>query len=730
MKRKLLLLLFVCTYSLCFSQPANDDCVNAEFINVTTSFLSVPFDITDASVNTESACEGDPLDDYIDVWFEFVMPTSGNLFINGSVSNNRFNIYDSCGGTEVACFQTTQTVSGLTQGNTYLIRVNRWLPQNIAGFQAFSIFALEPLPNDDCANAELIAVDETLQTVNFNIVEAQTNNDIGCDGESTTDIKDVWYNFTMPVDGVLEINSEAINRFAIYDACNGNEMACFDGSAFDIPYIIDNLTLNENYVLRVFRSSLLNNSQNQNFTIRAIIPAFPECESITPITLTTGSQDVAFDIDSAVYDYDFGCDANDADQYASFWYEFTMPVTGNLFVATPRATIWDACNGNIVHCNANDGAVIDNLVQGQSYILRYYIQLNDSPTEEFFEIIAYERLPNADCATPEVITGLSADNTTVFGQLRAGNLTNTNACEGTSDVEILELFYELTMPITGNLFIDTPEGNGIAVYDACNGTELYCNSSSDIIDSFKLISGLTQGQTYIIRLFDILEDFAGDGSPQAMNIRVYEQPSNDACSDAETIPTITDASQEIAFDTFGSFINFEETCVGTLERDIVDVWFEFTMPNYPFLYIESFSGNAFSIYNACNGNEMACFNGDNVIDNLIPNQTYVLRVFQLQDISMFHPNKSFNIYGSNSSLGVEEFDVNAVNIYPNPTRDFISIDGNAPVKLVTFYNVLGKRVLQTTKTQNISMALLPKGMYFVRIETENGTSITKKILKN
>ena len=141
------------------AQPANDDCANAQFIDVTTTFQIVPFNLTSASVNSESACAGDPVDNYIDVWFEFVMPTSGSLVINGSVSNNRFNIYDSCNGNEIACFQTTSSVQGLIQGNTYLLRVNRWLPQDIAGFQEFFIYALEPLPNDDCNNSENIIID-------------------------------------------------------------------------------------------------------------------------------------------------------------------------------------------------------------------------------------------------------------------------------------------------------------------------------------------------------------------------------------------------------------------------------------------------------------------------------------------------------------------------------------------------------------------------------------------
>ncbi|WP_456379104.1 hypothetical protein, partial [Lutibacter sp.] len=52
----LLTILFLTQFT--FSQPANDDCSTAESIIVTTTAISVPFDINTATINNEVGCSG------------------------------------------------------------------------------------------------------------------------------------------------------------------------------------------------------------------------------------------------------------------------------------------------------------------------------------------------------------------------------------------------------------------------------------------------------------------------------------------------------------------------------------------------------------------------------------------------------------------------------------------------------------------------------------------------
>jgi hypothetical protein len=657
------------------------------------------------------------------------MPTSCKLSINGSVAINGFNIYDSCNGTEIDCFSTNELVEGLVEGNSYLLRVRRRQSQNIETFQEFYIYALEPLPNDTCSNSENIEVDTALQTISFNIIEAETNNEVGCEGESPEDYRDIWYNFTMPVNGSIEISSgTSINRFALYDSCNGTQISCFNDSDSLSSYI-DNLTQNENYTLRVFRSNS-NNPNAQSFTIRAIELSYPTCQNIQPLTVSTTAQTIDLDLSTASYFYEYGCDEV-PDSYTNFWYEFTMPVDGNLYLDTTvynYAAIYDSCSGTLLNCST-ENYLIDDLIQGQTYTLRVF--RSESALETFgeqFIIQAFERLPNDDCINATILPTLTPDNTMIQFYLAGATVNTDETCIGATDY-IADAWWQLTMPVTGNLFIDTPAGNGIAVYDACNGNELFCNASEGSTESFKLIDMLTEGETYLIRFFNT-EATLFDENIQTMNLRVYNRADNDECANAEVIPTITTIPQEITFDTFGSLINFEESCNGLPEENFVDVWFEFTMPDLPYLKFESYPLNFFTIYDACNGNEIECFAGNEVIQGLPPNETYLLRVFQRQS-EMFHPFANFDIWAS-ETLGLASENVVNSSMKLIGNNSLLIQNLNEPAQL-ELYNIMGQKLRSESLNPAASQYLEltePTGIYFAKLITKNGSKTLKMVIRN
>jgi len=63
-------------------------------------------------------------------------------------------------------------------------------------------------------------------------------------------------------------------------------------------------------------------------------------------------------------------------------------------------------------------------------------------------------------------------------------------------------------------------------------------------------------------------------------------------------------------------------------------------------------------------------------------------------------------------------------IYPNPTKNILTIDGN--YTSATIYDVFGKAVLTTNYKKNIDVATLISGIYFLHINT-NDESTVKKI---
>lgn len=88
---------------------------------------------------------------------------------------------------------------------------------------------------------------------------------------------------------------------------------------------------------------------------------------------------------------------------------------------------------------------------------------------------------------------------------------------------------------------------------------------------------------------------------------------------------------------------------------------------------------------------------------------------------------SFN-YGN---LGVDENLSTGFSITPNPVRESFTIDvhDNAVIESVSLFDLLGKKVLQSNSAdKNINIAALSKGVYVVKIVTQQG-SFTSKIIK-
>ena len=71
-------------------------------------------------------------------------------------------------------------------------------------------------------------------------------------------------------------------------------------------------------------------------------------------------------------------------------------------------------------------------------------------------------------------------------------------------------------------------------------------------------------------------------------------------------------------------------------------------------------------------------------------------------------------------------------VYPNPTRNNWMINASSNINSVEVYNVLGKQVLAVEANSNkvvLSGAALNNGIYFARVNAENGSK-TLKLVKN
>lgn len=81
--------------------------------------------------------------------------------------------------------------------------------------------------------------------------------------------------------------------------------------------------------------------------------------------------------------------------------------------------------------------------------------------------------------------------------------------------------------------------------------------------------------------------------------------------------------------------------------------------------------------------------------------------------------------------GIKEVNTenNTISVYPNPAKDFITVNSIATIKSVKVYNTVGQVVIEKSVKDNvakIAVSELKSGVYFVATETEKGI-VTKKI---
>jgi membrane carboxypeptidase/penicillin-binding protein PbpC len=75
---------------------------------------------------------------------------------------------------------------------------------------------------------------------------------------------------------------------------------------------------------------------------------------------------------------------------------------------------------------------------------------------------------------------------------------------------------------------------------------------------------------------------------------------------------------------------------------------------------------------------------------------------------------------SNDSF-LSNSDNNTLQIYPNPTKNIISIKYKSEIEKIKIYDYLGKEVLPQTQNNNeINVENLAKGIYLIEVQSENG----------
>ncbi|MDB9828210.1 T9SS type A sorting domain-containing protein [Flavobacteriaceae bacterium] len=111
-----------------------------------------------------------------------------------------------------------------------------------------------------------------------------------------------------------------------------------------------------------------------------------------------------------------------------------------------------------------------------------------------------------------------------------------------------------------------------------------------------------------------------------------------------------------------------------------------------------------------------------LVDDADYSNTYWL---EIDEIATFG-NTVEECEGLNTDDNALELDVT---IYPNPTDDYLFIEGNKNPISISIYNLLGAEVIATSATDKINVSKLSKGVYIIRI-SDGVNQTDKKFIKN
>jgi len=247
--------------------PANDDCATPIALTVNANLLCgavTPGTITAATASAQAnGCSGNADDD---VWFSFVATATAHrvslLNVTGSVTDMFHSVYAAapgCGAlaSALVCSDADlSTVSGLTIGATYLVRVYTYT--STAGQTVnFNVCIGTPPPppaNDDCLGAYVATVnpDYNCGSVTSATFLSATNS---VDAESCSGAfgSDLWFKFTATATShrITTINTSAYVDFnyQVLDGCGGTSLLCQDSPNNQID--LTGLTIGNNYIIRV-----------------------------------------------------------------------------------------------------------------------------------------------------------------------------------------------------------------------------------------------------------------------------------------------------------------------------------------------------------------------------------------------------------------------------------------------------------------------------------------------
>jgi len=366
------------------------------------------------------------------------------------------------------------------------------------------------------------------------------------------------------------------------------------------------------------------------------------------------------------------------------------------------------------------------------------------------ESITYAPPTNDDCASATTLT-VNADylcSTVTSGTLVDATASSVasgmNSCPDTDvkandDVWFKFVATETTHRVELLNITGSPADLYFITYDAgTSGNCLTMNPISCSDSETNNLTGLTIGNTYVIRVYS---NSTATGATTTFDVCVGSMPgppSNDACANAIEITSMNHtANYDATSTTNNSGFITPAGCAGMNDG----VWFKVTgADNGGLIAITADPTNwdiGIGVYTGTCGAFTCVESGNsgpfNVVEGISFSTTkdveYYINVAYPSG-SNDQPEGAFNLT-IDQTLSINKIQAKGFTFYPNPVKNVLKMNADEPIEQVILYSILGKeikRIQQNDLNAELNLYGLPAGAYFVKAIIGN-TSGAFKILK-
>ncbi|MFV0304060.1 MAG: fibronectin type III domain-containing protein [Moheibacter sp.] len=566
---------------------------------------------------------------------------------------------------------------------------------------------------------------------------ATQSEEFPCDIPTYSEFVDLWYKIVPTETGrysfSLNIPSTATGNLFIWHEVNGELNQLTSGCL--TRFVARDLVAGETYYISI-------GSAETTTPFELCIQLFPESENDEPadaILLTESTTDecenaIEGNTALATHSNDSECSTGQID----VWYTFTPTQTAEYTLrrsiisgtAPTYISVYSGTPDNLtIITDCNSQLTLVNLTAGETY----YVAVSTSPLSEpvYFSLCAYPSPPapeNDACDTPvELTVGSTFEENVIIGDNTSATVDLVNTpfptC-GTLDFDTRgrDVWFTVTVPPSGNFVIETRSVDGSLIYDT-------------VMETYTGTCGIDSLEPYYYKLpppnenYDYCNDQFVIGGNQFAGARFEDKIPGEQV-------LIRVWGWSLQFGEFQiSVYDDTETCENPTNITISEItnttatlsWNAPTnepVGGYEYIVqpIETgYPGEAEGVQTSETSVEVSG------LDKATEYEVYVRSICSTNDSAWEGPTTF-----ETTDLGLNDFDINAINIYPNPVKDLLNISTKSEINEILIFDLTGNLITKQeihSKQGKVNVSNLNSGVYILKIITDTTVKSVKIIKK-